>query len=296
MSSATQHVLGRRKPATSVVARDFGSPRRMAPERLRELSIRLENLLPDLERLLLESVGLRMGLRLEGLGEHDADRALAETAEPLCVLRFLVGPNPAWLVWDPAAAVGVIETVFGGRGEGATARKLSPTEATVAAQFLATFVDQVTAALGLEASDPALVQARTELGSWREGGEEAEPHRLEVRLGLERGGENSVLVFYLPGVGAGDAAAAARPLPERLPDHLDQVEIEVCARLKGCEISLDQLLALEEGDVIPLDARVGDPTELSVDGMTLAEGRLGSHRGRLAVRIERMKVVPETLG
>lgn len=68
MSRATQHVLGRRKPATSVVARDFGSPRRMAPERLRELSIQLENLLPDLERLLAESAGLRVALRLEGLG------------------------------------------------------------------------------------------------------------------------------------------------------------------------------------------------------------------------------------
>lgn len=221
---------------------------------------------------------------------------MAEATEPLCVLRFLVGKNPAWLVWDPAAAVGVIEAVLGGRGDDTAARKLSPTEATVAAQFLATFVDQVTATLGLEASDATLVQARTELGSWREGGEDAEPHRLEVRLGLERGSQDSILAFYLPGIGAGDAHATERPLPERLPDHLDQVEIEVCARLRGCEISLDQLLALEEGDVIPLDARVGDPTELSVDGMTLAEGRLGSHRGRLAVRIERMKVVPETLG
>jgi flagellar motor switch protein FliM len=61
----------------------------------------------------------------------------------------------------------------------------------------------------------------------------------------------------------------------------------------GYEISLDQLLALEEGDVIPLDARLGDPTTLSVEGLTLAHARLGSHRGRLAVRIERLHVEPE---
>jgi flagellar motor switch protein FliM len=297
VSPSAQHaVLGRRKPANRVEARDFGSPRRVAPERLRALAIQLENLLPDIEHELRESAGLDLGLRLDGLGERDADRIFEEASEPLCVLRFRVQEHPAWLAWDPAAAVGLIEAILGGSGENSSARQLSPTEATLAAQFLVALSDRITAMLGLSGVDPVLVQARSELGSWREGGADAEPHRLVIRLVLVRGSQESALVFYLPGVGAGDDSAGTAPLPEHLPGHLDQVEIEVSARLSGCEISLDQLLALEEGDVIPLDARVGDPTDLCVDGKTLAEGRLGSHRGRLAVRIERMKVVPETLG
>lgn len=297
MSAAArqQVVLGRRKPAGSVANRDFGSPQRMAPERLRELAVQLENLLPDLERRLLDGVGARVDLRLQGLGECDVDQVLEHLADPLCVLRFRAGGEPAWLVWDPAAAVGMMEAVLGGRGEAPPARKLSPTEATVVTEFLTLLVAQVAPALEIVASEPALVQARTELGSWREGGGDAEPHRLEARVAVRRGTQDSILAFYLPGIGGGEPRADERALPERLPAHLDQVEIEVSARLKGCEISLDQLLALEEGDVIPLEARVGEPTDLCVDGLTLAEGRLGSHDGRLAVRIERMKVVPETL-
>jgi flagellar motor switch protein FliM len=52
-------------------------------------------------------------------------------------------------------------------------------------------------------------------------------------------------------------------------------------------------MALEAGDVIPLAARADTPTSLVVEGLTLARARLGSHRGRLAVRVERMDVPAE---
>ena len=35
--------------------------------------------------------------------------------------------------------------------------------------------------------------------------------------------------------------------------------------MPGCEVPLDQLLSLEEGDVIPLDARVGEPALVAVE-------------------------------
>ena len=286
-------VLVGAQPARGVSARDFRQPRRLGPARLQELSLPLRNLLPALERKLAESSGLAAVVALAGLGETDAE-TLLRPSEPPCVLRFRCQKAPAWLVWKPAAAVEALEALLGARGATAAgnARSLSPTEARIATQLLSEVARAVAGALGLQSADFALVQAASELGSWREAGPEAQSHRFEVRLALDLGGHASTLALYLPGVVAGKESAA--PALEELPAHLEEVEIELSACLPGCEISLDQLLALEEGDVIPLEARLGDPTTLGVEGLTLARARLGSHRGRLAVRIERLCVQPGT--
>ncbi len=73
-----------------------------------------------------------------------------------------------------------------------------------------------------------------------------------------------------------------------LPKHLDNVEVELGIRLAECEISLNQLLALEEGDVIPTSVRNGDPATVLVEGKELATGRLGTHQGHFAILVEQM--------
>jgi flagellar motor switch protein FliM len=285
-----QAVLGRTRPAGGVAARDFKQPRRLSEKRLSALRLALENALPALEKKIGETWGARVSLALGTLGEADAEAVLARAAEPPCALRFRCQGTPAWCLLEPSAAAGVVEAILGAKGGAPAARRLSPTETRIAAQFLGEVVRAVTGVLSLAASDHALVQARTELGSWRDAGAEAEPYRFEVPLDLRLGDQASTLRLYLPGLASDEPASASAP--EDLPAHLERVEVELSARLAGCEISLDQLLALEAGDVIPLDARLGDPATLSIEGLTLAQGRLGRHRGRLAVRIEQLKVLP----
>lgn len=300
VSSATDtllSVLGRARPARGVAAqgvaaRDFARPKRFGRERLAAIRLALKRLLPALEKRMDEVAGLRVAFELGELAEVDAEGLFARPSEPPCVLRFRCQKAPAWLVWEPAAAASVVEAIFGAKGASGAARKLSPTEIKVAVQFLSEIVRGVGGALALATSDFALVQAVPELGTWREGGPEASAHRLEVALQMKRGEQTSTLRLYLAGVDPG-AEEALPALPAALPAHLERVEVELSACLEGCEISLDQLLALEEGDVIPLAARLGDPTRLCVEGLTLAQARLGSHRGRLAVRVERLSVQPE---
>jgi flagellar motor switch protein FliM len=285
-----QTVLGRKRPAQGVAARDFAQPRRLSEKRLAALRLTLENALPALEKKLAEVCGPRVAVSLGKLGEADAEAVIGRASEPLCVLRFRCEKALAWCLWEPAAAAAVVEAILGAKGGGTpVARKLSPTETRIAAQFMGEIVRAVTKVLALAPSELALVQALAELGSWRDAGAGAESHRLEVPLELRLGEVASTLRLYLPGV-VSDEPAALAGAPEALPAHLEAVEVELSARLAGCEISLDQLLALEAGDVIPLDARLGDPTTLSIEGLTLAQGRLGRHRGRLAVRIERLNV------
>jgi len=291
---ALEAVLGRRKTAQGVAARDFRQPRRMSEKRLAALHLALKNGLPALEKKLTETTGLRLALALGPLAEADAETILASAGETPCVLRFRCQKAPAWCVWDPAAATGIVEAILGARGATAGARKLSPTEARIAVQLLSEIARSFAGALSLAVSDFALVQARAELGTWREAGAEAEPYRFEVPLEVRLGEGKSTLRLYLAGIASDESASREEKLDE-LPAHLERVEVELSARLRGCELSLDQLLALEEGDVIPLEARLGDPTTLGVEGLTLARARLGSHRGRLAVRIERLCVQPEAL-
>jgi len=289
-----QPVLGRKKPAQRVAARDFARPRRLSPERAKAFALTLENHLPALEKRLREACGQTFGLKLAGLDEGDADGLLRSLAEPLCVLRFRAAKALGWLLWDSAAAVAAVEAVFGARAAAATARRLSPSETRVATQLLGEVARGVAEVLGTTLSEPALVQVATELGDWHDAGPEAESHRLVIALEIRAGEGTSLLRVCLPGLSAGADAATAAPLPESLPAHLEHLEVELSACLSGCALTLDQLLALEEGDVIPLEARLGDPTTLSVEGLTLAQARLGSHQGRLAVRIERLDVQAET--
>ena len=189
---------------------------------------------------------------------------------------------------EPAAAVRTLETILGSKTLDVAARKLSSTESKLGAALLTEVARSTASALKLAASDFALVQIVPELGSWKDGAEGKEAHRLSVELTLQCGAHAGKLWVHLPGIGAGESVAQ---VPSKLPAHLGAIEVQVAARLEGCEIALDQLLALEEGDVIPLEARIGDATQICVEGRPLALGRLGTHRGRLAVRIE--KVVAE---
>jgi flagellar motor switch protein FliM len=287
-----QAVLGRKKPAQGVAARDFKQPRRLSERRLAALRLALDNALPALEKKVAEKSGLRVALKLGTLEETDAEALLARFAEPLCALRFRCQEALAWCLWEPAAAAGGVEALRGAKGGAIPARKLSPTETRIALGFTSEIVRSIASVLGLTTSDHALVQVQTELGSWRDAGPGAESYRLVVPLELRLGDQASTLRLVLPGI-ASDEPDARASVPEALPAHLEQVEVELSARMPGCELSLDQLLALEAGDVIPLDARLGDPTTLSIEGLTLAQGRLGRHRGRLALRIERLSVGPE---
>jgi flagellar motor switch protein FliM len=290
-TSARRKPTGTVQEPRSASPRDFRSPRRLSAARVLELSTALENALPALERRLSETLGVRGELALEKLGEVDAGTLLDALAEPLVVLRFKVNGQPAWLVWEPASAVLVLESLLGSRADEAKARKLSAAETKIAATLLGEVARAACAALGFAAADLALVQTVPELGSWKDGGEGKEAHRLAVELALRRGDRAGALTLYLPGISGEGAEAPA--LPAALPAHLDAVEVELAARLEGCEIPLDQLLSLEQGDVIPLEARVSDPTRLCVEGLTLAFGRLGTKGGRLAVRIERIAALAE---
>ena len=58
--------------------------------------------------------------------------------------------------------------------------------------------------------------------------------------------------------------------------------------LASIDVPLTDLLELEVGDVIPLGVHTQTPVDIYVEDRSCAKGRMGSHLGRLAVRIEKL--------
>jgi len=274
--------------ATGVVERDFSRPVRLSADDREALGRALEKGLGEAESGISAIVGTLCPLSLVGVSEASATDLFGEDEESAyAVLRFTAQGQPAWIVWDTIAAVRTVERVLGSVAEVKEARRFSGIECTVLESILATLADVVLRAVDVEADDVSVAQTREALGSWMDAGDGADPHRLHIELQAETPGGSGRIDCYLP-IGVAQAATVS-PEPVPLPDHLDAVDVEVSVRVEGCEVRLAQLLELEEGDVIPLDGKVGDLARFCVEGKPYAEGVLGTRDGHLAIRIEHLK-------
>ena len=113
-------------------------------------------------------------------------------------------------------------------------------------------LQRVAAALGVTLANPRMISKREDVGAWNDSGTGADRARLRVQLDFEGPGGPSAIDLYLPGVRApGDEQGGTL---ESLPTHLAPVSVELAARLGACDVPLGELLRLEVGDVIPLDA------------------------------------------
>lgn len=268
-----------------VSERDFRRPHRLSGQARQALVRRLQERITRMEANLAGMLGAVHPLELAGLGEASAEDVVEQASLPLAALRFVVGGQPAWIVWESIAAVAAVERILGSNAKPA-ARRLSHAESRVLGDLLTPIAREFSEALDSKAEGFTVAQSIEGLGSWRDGGKAADVHRLELELGIEGLGEPSTMRIYLPAPRSLSAIQASEASPAELPAHLDPVEVSVSARLAGCEVSLAQLLALEEGDVIPIDARVGDLALVTVEGCPFARARLGRRRNRLAIRIE----------
>lgn len=67
--------------------------------------------------------------------------------------------------------------------------------------------------------------------------------------------------------------------------HLENMDVELTALLPGGELLLSELMALEVGDVIPLQRHISEKIVLTMQEKEKLRGHLGVHRGKLAVEV-----------
>jgi len=67
--------------------------------------------------------------------------------------------------------------------------------------------------------------------------------------------------------------------------HLDNMDMEMTALIQGGEVMLSELMALQVGDVIPLQRHISEKIVLAMQDKEKMRGHLGLHRGKMAVEI-----------
>jgi len=274
-----------RDTPAEVVRRDFGRPIRLSPAELESVRLHLRQVLPQAETELARALRSVHTLELVGADETNVEGLFAGCEAPFAVVRFEVGGQPGWLVWEPGPALTAVEVVLGAAEAGEVAvRRPSAVERSVMARLLGAVLVRLAGALGVEVENLRIPEIVDDLGSWRDGGPGADRRRLHVHLAFEGPGGPSAMQVYLPGIDPGEERRRPAQAPA-LPAHLEQVKVSVAARLGQSEIPLSELLAIEPGDVIPLGAPADEALYVYLEDRPCARGVLGSHHGSLAVQI-----------
>ncbi len=279
-------------PTPGVAERDFGQPRRLTQCALLKAGRRVEAVLSEAEQDLVRWLRAPVRLEFASVGEVDAREVFAQAQDPLAAFRFRTGGQLGWMVWENPASVAAVERVLGAteaeehEGEGLPCRPLSRLERSVLLRLWKTTLTVIGSALGLELEELTAVGERRQTGSALDVDRAPDLHRLAVELEFIGGPLDSRVRLYLPlAPGSLLAPKSALPTVKQLPAHLDGVPLEVSVELGRAELQLSDLLALEPGDVIPLDSAISKPLTLEVDGRPVADVRLGRAHGRLAARL-----------
>lgn len=297
---------GASRPARSVdvALRDFAHPRTLSTKRLRHLSKSLSARLGTIANNLAGPLRNYHKLQLGEVAEVTAHGLFDGFVKPFIVLGFPCAGRLGWLVWDSNAAATACDIVLSGPApppaegvdaapEGAatetSAKALSRTESCVVSSLLDAVVAQLAEALHLEVQRGEIWQEPEELTTLEDLGPDADSRRLLVHLVFEGPGGPSEMRIYLPGVVAEDDDEGAA-VTATAPPHLAGVGVKLSIELGATMVPLRELLQLEVGDVIPLQAHVGQPVGVRVEEHLRAFARFGAHQGRMAVVIEQLTV------
>ena len=281
-----------------VETRDFGEPRRLSTAVVDELRRVVEASLPTAEMELSRLLHGRLRLELGAAHEVNAQSILNAIQEPMALVRFNAGGHPAWAQWEIESATMAVEQLLGAPEPVPASRELSSLERTILRTLIEGACRAIGTGLGLELTEFQAVAQRKQAGHWREV-DNADPHRLGIELHLETPAGQSSLRIYLPIFEAQLASLpreGERSVPGALPRHLCPVELDVSAALGQAHLPLSELLAIEVGDVLKLDARRGQPARVIAAGHEIGDAELGSRRGVLALKVERWKADALHLG
>lgn len=294
---------GASRPARSVdvALRDFAHPRTLSTKRLRHLSKSLSARLGTVANNLAGPLRNYHKLQLGEVAEITAHGLFDGFVKPFIVLGFPCAGRLGWLVWDSNAAATACDIVLSGpapppaegevaqdgAGSERSAKALSRTESCVVSSLLDAIVAQLADALHLEVERGEIWQEPEELTTLEDLGPDADSRRLLVHLVFEGPGGPSEMRVYLPGVVAEDDEEG-KPVTAAAPPHLAGVGVKLSIELGATMVPLRELLQLEVGDVIPLEAHVGQPVGVRVEEQVRALARFGTHRGRMAAVIEQL--------
>jgi flagellar motor switch protein FliM len=277
------------EPAAGVEPRDFRQPRRLSPEQLVRHKRTAQRAQQELGRLANATFRAPTTTEIVGVSEASMPAIVRSLAEPFAALLFECGGQPCWTMWDISVALSAVERMLGAtEARPSTSRPLSAVERALVQTLLLKVTSLVAATYGLEPKNPRYLQDFVSLYATPDGQGEGDPQRLCVQVGMQGPFGAGTIRIYLGGAKllepAGPAGAKDKLRPT-LPAHISDLEVQLTAELASVELPLKDVLAIEPGDVIPLDVDVDSPLALYVEDEACGSARWGERSGRIALRI-----------
>ena len=97
----------------------------------------------------------------------------------------------------------------------------------------------------------------------------------------------SAIEPHLGSLGMGPGKFKQKPgsMRDNLSNTVQAVEVGMCVELGNADLSVQSLLGLKIGDVVPLDRRLGEPLIVPVEGIPKFKGQVGTVGKRLAFQV-----------
>lgn len=227
-------------------------------------------------------------LELDGLQQQRPESALSTLPSPAWVFSITrAGGGGVALALHPAVGLALVDLILGGSGElPESGREPTPLEARVLIRLVESAAEKLTDVLGALADEPVSFSAGSLAPALAVRGETVGVGLL--RIGLGEANHSSLLLasasLLLPERRV--AKAKIRP-PGPLSVPLDRIELEIRPVLLAGRICLNDVLALEPGKVLCLDAPEHAGLELRVGGRKIADGRILREPDRVVFAVER---------
>ena len=206
----------------------------------------------------------------------------------------------ALFIFDPSLVFLIIDNLFGGNGQFHTrveGRDFTQTEQRIIQRLLAVVFDDM--AKSWAPVHPVEFQyVRSEMNT--QFANIATPNEVVVvtTFSIEFGSEGGAFHVCLPysmiepireqlySTLQGEQIENDKRWVRRLSQQVQAAEVEIVINMGHAELSIQQLLAMQVGDVIGLD--IPQPLLAEVDGVPVMECKCGILNGQYALRVERM--------
>lgn len=280
---------------------NFRSPDKFSKEQLRTMILLHENFgraVTTALSALLRTTAQVTPTTAEQSSYQDFVRGLADPTV-LGIVTLAPLPGNALLEVPPEIAFPMIDRLLGGPGQGVVkGRSITDIEATVLRRVVHTImesmveawrnVSDVTPRLEAIETNPLFAQVvspaemvaniffNVQIGS----------HGGDMKLCLP----HTLLASVLPQLSSShwlvrDKGRPKENVTDKIRRELDEVPLVMSAEMGRTHITVGELLALDVGDIVQLDSRVGAPVALLVKGRRKFLGQPGKVGRRLAVQV-----------
>ncbi|MGY1708629.1 flagellar motor switch protein FliM [Geodermatophilus sp. SYSU D00758] len=279
---------------------DFRRPTKLSREHVRVLQIALEGFARQATTVL--TTMLRTGARMElvGIEQHSYDDHLATLPETCFLATFSMEPlgGKGLLAYSLDTAMAMVDHMLGGAGGAEQpARPMTVMETAITRHLLDRLLQDLgTAFSHVTDVQPALedIEYDPQLAQAAGGSDTVVVTTLALSVGSRTSEATLVLPFSSFATALHDAAspqlsesaqAVRRRAQQALAERLGMVPVDVGVRFTPLEVSSEDLLSLDVGDVLLLRHPQDAPLEVTTNDVTFAYAIASNHRRRLAAAI-----------